>query len=338
MSHFIHQTDIFHPHGDPDDHWDLATVFALSAQNSLQLQGVMLDYPPPHRVGDPATCALAQLSVLTGINGIPFTIGSPHPMRHRHDAQQDRNSAARSAANWLCTILEQSSEPIVVNIVGACTDVALAGLLRPDLFEKKCRAVYLNAGAANPGVSGRLEYNVKLNPHAYAAIFDLPCPVYWCPCWHQTEVHEIGEHGTWYSFQQETVFQALSEPMLNYFLYMLSRSDEPKYLRYLNEPVDPDLRRKFGEMRRNMWSTAAIFDAAGLTVDRQQGLMPKDQATAPIFSFAPIKISCTDTGETNWEQVQTKTNRYLFTLHQPDSYAAAFSHAIAELLQPIGRL
>ena len=27
--YLVHMTDIFHPHGDPDDHYDLALVFAL---------------------------------------------------------------------------------------------------------------------------------------------------------------------------------------------------------------------------------------------------------------------------------------------------------------------
>ena len=60
MTYFIHQTDLFHPHGDPDDHWDLATVFALAGQGQLNLRGIVIDYPPPHRAGDPATLAVAQ--------------------------------------------------------------------------------------------------------------------------------------------------------------------------------------------------------------------------------------------------------------------------------------
>ena len=62
MTTFIHQTDIFHPHGDPDDHWDLATVYAFAAQEIFELRGIMFDYPPAHRIGDPATLAAAQLA------------------------------------------------------------------------------------------------------------------------------------------------------------------------------------------------------------------------------------------------------------------------------------
>ena len=76
MTRFIHQTDIFHPHGDPDDHWDLATVYALAARGALDLQGLLFDYPPAHRTGDPATLAMAQLGHITGITGVPLTVGS----------------------------------------------------------------------------------------------------------------------------------------------------------------------------------------------------------------------------------------------------------------------
>lgn len=34
----IHQTDLFHPHGDPDDHFDLATVFALAREHTEEGQ------------------------------------------------------------------------------------------------------------------------------------------------------------------------------------------------------------------------------------------------------------------------------------------------------------
>ena len=33
----IHITDIFHPHGDPDDHYDLALAFALHKAGLLRL-------------------------------------------------------------------------------------------------------------------------------------------------------------------------------------------------------------------------------------------------------------------------------------------------------------
>ena len=158
MTRFVHQSDLFHPHGDPDDHWDLATVFALAALGNLDLRGLLLDYPPDHRAGDPATLAIAQLGYLTGVTGIPFAIGTDRPLGHRTETKSDLDGS--SAAEWLCQTLQDSPEPITINIVGSCKDVAIAGLSRPDLFRSSCRAVYVNAGAARPGEAGVLEYLV----------------------------------------------------------------------------------------------------------------------------------------------------------------------------------
>ncbi len=336
MTSFIHQTDIFHPHGDPDDHWDLATVYALAGRGALNLRGVMFDYPPDHRAGDPATLAMAQLEYLSGITGTPSVIGSMHPMRNRKDALRDKAENNRAAAEWLCHMLETNQDPMVINIVGSCTDVALAGLLRPDLFESKCKAVYLNAGAAHPGEAGELEYNVRLNPGSYAAIFDLPCPVYWCPCWHQTEVREVGANGTWYSFVQKDVFTNLSDPLCNFFLYMLSRSADPKYLRYLHQPVDPLLRAEFEQQHRSMWSTASILHAAGMGIDAQQGLLPASEIQTPLFDFAPISVTCADDGETHWDLTGEDTGRYIFRIHEPDQYQQAMTTALSTLVSAIG--
>ncbi|AZO32492.1 hypothetical protein [Mesorhizobium sp. M1B.F.Ca.ET.045.04.1.1] len=41
----LHQTDLFRPSLDPDDHWDLACVFALAASGQLELGGVLVDFP-----------------------------------------------------------------------------------------------------------------------------------------------------------------------------------------------------------------------------------------------------------------------------------------------------
>ncbi len=335
MNGFVHQTDIFHPHGDPDDHWDLATVYALAAQGKVDLRGMMFDYPPAHRAGDPATLAMAQLGYLTGITGVPFVIGSMHPMSNRKDDLRNQEARNRAAAEWLCRVLEESPERIAINIVGSCTDVALAGLLRPDLFASKCKALYLNAGAAHPGVAGELEYNVRLNPGSYAAVFDLPCPVYWCPCWHQTEVREVGENGTWYSFSQGEVFAHLGDPLCAYFLYMLDRSDDPKYLRYLNAPVDPALKARFGEQPRSMWSTASILHAAGMAIDKQRGLLPIGEVTTPIYDFQPIEVTCADDGQTTWKQTDADSGRYIFHIREIEHYRDGIINALSALLAGI---
>ena len=83
--------------------------------------------------------------------------------------------------------------------------------LEPKLFAEKCAGVYLNAGSGTPdkALAARLEYNVVLDPVSYAAIFELPCPVYWMPCFDvvpgpQDESFAAGAYGTYYRFSRRT--------------------------------------------------------------------------------------------------------------------------------------
>ena len=70
----IHATDLFRPHADPDDHFDLATVFALAAQGRFELLAVMIDHPPAGLAADPDVLAVAQLSRITGL-AVPVLTG-----------------------------------------------------------------------------------------------------------------------------------------------------------------------------------------------------------------------------------------------------------------------
>ena len=81
----LHVTDLFHPHGDPDDHFDLAVAYALARRGSFDLRGVVIDYPPEFRAGDPAVAAVAQMNRLTGL-AVPVAIGTSLKLKSRQDA------------------------------------------------------------------------------------------------------------------------------------------------------------------------------------------------------------------------------------------------------------
>lgn len=41
----IHQTDLFRPHNDLDDHYDLACQFALAKMGYMNLKLILIEYP-----------------------------------------------------------------------------------------------------------------------------------------------------------------------------------------------------------------------------------------------------------------------------------------------------
>ncbi len=332
----FHQTDIFHPHADPDDHWDLACTYALAARGDIELLGVMIDYPP--WPGDPAIAAVAQMNFITGL-AVPAVVGTPQPMTSRTDAQSGAVAATHGAANALIRALKQSTEPVIVYIVGSCRDVALAGLKEPKLFEEKCAAIYLNAGtgSALKEKAAELEYNVQRNPASYAAIFDLPCSVYWMPCWDEVAYtvaeRRVMEWGTHYRFMQSAILDHLSPVMQNYFIYALERSASQNWLRCLLEPVEAELLKKYGALERSMWSTAAFLHGAGYTVDIAGNIVPLSQAGAnAVFKFEPVAVSCEEGGITTWKIDSASQKRFKFHVIDLEKYQTAMTAAMRSLL------
>jgi hypothetical protein len=348
----IHVTDLFRPHADPDDHWDLATLFALAHQGRIELRGVIIDYPPADFNRDPDVLAVAQMNRITGL-AVPVAVGSPRRMDEA-EAVRPESRAALSGVHALIQMMRTSSRPVAISVVGSARDVAMAGRLEPRLFSEKCAGVYLNAGSGtpDPGLAARREYNVALDPASYAGIFDLPCPVFWLPCFEVApgghgESFVAGPRGTLYRFIQKDILPHLSPRLQNYFAFMFKQGDSEKdqveeaealrsnWLRTLDGPLQKEVLARQGERERWMWSTAGFFHAAGLTVTAAGEIVPRDAATPALFSFDPVRVACDSEGITRWEANPSSRTRYLFRVHDAERYPAAMTAALRTLLKTL---
>ncbi len=221
----IHQTDLFHPHADPDDHFDLACVYALAVAGLIDLKGVLIDHPPSRRHGDPAVCAVSQMNYITGMS-VPAAVGASTALsKERSDCAHHTGTREEQGVRMILDTLRESDEPVTISIAGSCRDVAIAGKRDPDLFRDKCRAVYINAGVStnDPSNADRREYNVTLDPFAYKSIWDIPAPLFWLPCFETLEPNDqgrftFGEHSSWFSFIQSEILDNVSPLLQQYFL------------------------------------------------------------------------------------------------------------------------
>jgi hypothetical protein len=329
----LHATDLFRPHIDPDDHWDLACVYALAYQGDIDLKGVLIDYPP--RKCDSDVAAVAQMNFITGLS-VPVAVGSPQRMKSRHDVRTDAQPGDHNAVKLVLDVLRESSSPVVINITGCCRNIAIAGKLQPRLFAEKCAAIYLNAGTGSPkkAVDGKLEYNVSLDRAAYAAIFEMPCPVYWMPCFEQmADPWKVREFGTFYKFRQDEILPHLSDRMQNYFAYMFAKVKSSDWLAYLTGPRNSQLLAEHGRKYRNMWCTGGFLHAAGKTVSRNGRIVLPSRSPAPIFFvFDPIKVRCDENGVTHWVPGDKSSNRYISHVLDVEIYQAAMTKALKSLL------
>ena len=82
----IYSTDLFHPHDDPDDHFDLATLFAIER---FDIRAVILDLGDRQK-GKPGRIPLEQMLALRG-RRVPWA-------RPRSSAWSSRPSARPAPA------------------------------------------------------------------------------------------------------------------------------------------------------------------------------------------------------------------------------------------------
>ncbi|WP_321003059.1 hypothetical protein [Eisenbergiella porci] len=334
----LHQTDIFHHHADPDDHWDLACQFALAYTGEIDLKGILIDYPPAADFfgmdcGDPAIAAVAQMNYITG-QAVPIGIGTERKAGSDDEALKiAKEKVPGSGLNLLVKTLREAEEPVIIHIVGSCRDVAIAAKAYPELFKRKCGAVYLNAGAGSGDI---LEYNVALDPYAYSVMFDLPCPLYWMPCFHNAGKMEIGEYGTYYHFQQKKILPYLSEDVQKYFAYALGRVSDQRWLTYLKLPKNDAFLQAHGNLWRNMWCTAGFFHMVGKTVT-SEGIITASVSSEikPVFEFLPIEVECEKNGRTRWRLTDKCTERFIFRVTDINAYENAMTEAMKNLLMKL---
>jgi hypothetical protein len=331
----IHQTDLFRPHNDPDDHFDLAAIYALVLQGRIDLRGIVIDRPPPKFDGDPDVAAIAQLNHISGLT-VPAVVGSAQPMKSPHDTQPSASPSDKAAAWFVLDVLRQSRQRVAITVVGSCRDIALAGKTDPALFARKCAGIYINAGTGSPDpkLASVLEYNVTLDPAAYRALFDLPCPVYWLPCFEDYEGEwRVRRYGTYWRFRQEEVLPSLSPRMQNFFLYMFQRVRETDWLRYLYRQPDASLIQQYSQQERNMWSVVSFLHVAGLTVTTTGEVVPmKAAGDSAVYAFQPVRISCNENAVATWQPDSRSANRYMFMVRDLEHYQSAMTRALRTLL------
>ncbi len=301
----LYTTDLYHPADDPDDHFDLLTLFAIP---EFDIRGIVIDAGPRGK-DRPALAALRQVMHMTG-RTVPFAVGLDAPLRHPEDTAEDQRHACQDGVWLILDVLREAASPVTMFITGSLRDVAAAYNREPDLFRGKAGRIYVNAG----WYGNEMEWNVTLDPHAYVRILRSGLPVYWAPC--------FGDAGyaTYWKFRHADLLGAVSKPVRNFVLYMLTQADaatgDP--LAYLNREPDAGAVSQFWPQERNMWCTGPLLHAAG-------------RAT-PACSFGPVSVALGPDGSTRPDGDGEKTRLLTFHVDDPAAYPEAMASALRELL------
>ncbi|MFA6242869.1 MAG: nucleoside hydrolase [Candidatus Hydrogenedentales bacterium] len=301
----IYTTDLYHPHDDPDDHYDLATLFAIP---EFDIRAIVID------CGDrgkdrPGIPTLEQMFKLTGRH-VPYAVGLSANLSSLTDDASSQPVESQKAIDLILGVLRDSEKPVTVFATGSLRDVAAAYNRAPDLFKQKVARLYVNAG--NSG-GKEIEWNVSLDVNAYRRIMECTLPVYWVPCFGPEP------RQSFWVFRQSLVLDKLRPALQQFFVYALEKtpvsSGDP--LAALSTPVIDSAKAQWWPQERNMWCTAAFLDAAG--------------RKGKTYDFAPASFTIEAAGKTSLVDSGPVS---VPTIHILDSkgYAAEMTTTLQELL------
>jgi inosine-uridine preferring nucleoside hydrolase len=333
----IYCTDLFHPHDDPDDHFDIATLYALG---EIEVLGIVLDQGRKQEQ-QPGRIPIEQLNHLTG-RKVPWAVGLADRLERPDDPGTDQPEQYQKGVQLILDALAASRDPVTIIAVGSLRDVAAARNRNPDLFRKKVRTLLVFIGATR---SKKREWNVNLDPNAFIAVMSSGLPIRWVPCFDGGNFRNQGQASFWRARHMDLLAR-VSDPVMNFFIYALRKKTDPDSVGFLSRPVDPADRKLVLDATRNLWCTAVFTSVAGrVIVHRDSTWMavpPGDlhggEKAVQAFAFEPVWLSV----DRNARIIEGKTPtahrvlRYRIATADQKQYAAIMTSVTADLLGRLG--
>ena len=328
----IYSSDLYWPPDDPDDYFDLATLFSF---NEIDVRGIILDQQlynkRPQSEGTGAV-PLRQIFRIVGRTSA-YEVGLRTPLRSINDQCLDQDPICQKGVEMLIEALDKSDSPGVLLTVGTLRDIAAAYNRSPKLFREKVSRVYVNAGIYG-FPQGRFDVNLEKDRNAFVALMRSGLAIYWAPCFGEDNFETL------WQLDQRSVLETASADLQNYFLYAFSKGagkldpladqDIADPVEFLKRPLNPKEMEKVYAMTRSMWSTVTFLDAAGLRIfrDRQEGYTASRQPVGSFtheirpYSFRKMNISIDDQGRV---PAGIRGDIEVHVLHQddPDHYRKA---------------
>ncbi|HEY3331799.1 MAG TPA: hypothetical protein VGK19_17340 [Capsulimonadaceae bacterium] len=278
----ISVTDLYHPHQDPGDNFDLIAAFALP---EVDLRAVVLDcsepfrqpvagplsspalYPDPTGPRDPGFIPVTQLNYAFD-RCVPAAVGPFRQMRDPLDPMTDTPRFQQQGIELILETLRASDEPVHVLSFGSARTIAAAYNRAPDVFERNGAVIELAAGASS---TAYLEWNVALDPLAIVRLLSSPLTVNIYPCATENGPFDCGPFNTFYSVPDLRFIADMDPQLRRYLHFAFGRSTRMDYLRALDvEWHSTDAEAVF-EREHKIWETQVWMQVSGRILARTPG-------------------------------------------------------------------
>ena len=342
----IDVTDLYHPYQDCGDNFDLVAAYALP---EVELRAVILDvterfrqrstqagfYSDASGPRDPGFIPVTQLNYIFG-RRVPVAAGPFYQMRSGTDPMIDGPRFGQAGVELILETLRDSAEPVDILCFSSARAIAAAWNRQPELLRQKVRRLHLSAGAA-PG--GYLEWNVALDPYAFARLLrsDLPIALY--PCATSEGPFSYGQHNTYWNLPNLEFIRGMEPRLRRYLGFAFGRIARMDFLRAMDEDLPAEIMEGMYKTEHRVWETAIWQTLTGRRLVKcQEGfrLMPVPEAgrnPGLPSDLRPVHLNVRDDGDFDFTFTRSPTSCYLYDRGDARANEAALREALPALYQ-----
>jgi pyrimidine-specific ribonucleoside hydrolase len=343
----IHSTDLYHPFQDYGDTIDLLNAYRFPG---VELRGVVLDCTqafmvPQDKVGPddfsdragPRVPGIAQVKQLNHIFNadVPYAISPELRLSSKMDSCRERSDEQQSGIESFLDMLRTAPNKVHVTIFGSAHTIAAAYNREPDLLRQKVKMIHVCAGCSEPDY---VEWNVRLDPFAMAALLDSDLPLAIYPCASAGRPFSLKEGNTFCQLENLQFVKRLREPLYRHARFAREKNVVADPLKYLDSatlpPESPDLWTE----AFNSWELPIWLQIAGLGIKqtRTDELSVVDRRnlsndTAVDGELHKVYIKSNSNGTFNISDSSGK-KVLLFRRKNPGQYQSAVRSVLPNLL------
>lgn len=342
----IDVTDLYHPHQDVGDNFDLIAGYALP---EIDLKAVILDvtddyrhrgtpaYPDATGPRDPGIIPVTQLNSIFDRN-VPYGICPFSRLKSPTDQALDAPQFQQSGIELIFKILRESPDKVEILSFGSARPLAIAYNRNPGLMRRKVRRIHLAEGASSPDF---LEWNVMLDPHALVCLLrsDLPIAIY--PCATAEGATALGKNNSYWMLPDLQFVRRMHPLLQRYLAYVYERSSRPDFLVALEEEPSAEVIDRICQRPQHVWETALWTQVARRQLVRREDghfrLVPRTEIkpsdTAVPERLVPCQVDVHPDGLFEFEETTKPTNFRIYEREDPKQNEAALREALPALYE-----
>ncbi|MHB1157430.1 MAG: nucleoside hydrolase [Phycisphaerales bacterium] len=364
-------TDLYHPHQDPGDNFDIIAAYALP---EIDLRAVILDITDdfrkpeeeqpagrrdPFGPREPGIVPMMQMNYIFD-RDVPHAVSPFTLMRSPDDKMLDVPRFGQAGVELMLRTLRESEEPVTIMVFCSCRTLAAAMNREPELVRQKVRRVLLSIGTTSgemfdvdygerkrlpvkEGSAGYREWNVELDPHAFVRVLrsGLPMSLYPCAC--DGGPFAMHRHDSYYDLGGRGWIRRMHPKLRNYLAFVFERSNRPDFLRAMDDAATEEaLQRLDAATHHHVWETAVWLEASGRKLvrraDRTHRIVAADEIAAGDVVLPneqrPCRLNVHDDGRFDFELIDGESEVTIYDRGEDlEAHAAAMGEALKALYE-----